>query len=354
MKGSITKFFGVALTGQGEKHVFEQLMDEAKEVVFIKGPLGFKTSELLKDIGYHFVQQGNDVEFFYDPLFENCVTATYVRREDRLYIQATTPLLEPVLYGTKHKVLSLYDCFDEEKLAQNGEEYTKHLTEADKWRVEMFSNVESALKLHDDWEEETRRYMDWDGLNEQNDQLLNDLFSDVNLNKSGAVTHRILGTLTPTGAQDTVPSITRNLSKRLFIKGYPGTGKSSLIKRLTDEAIKRGFDAQIVWCGLDSRSVDMVIIPELSFCIFDSTEPHKYFPEQGRAGDEIYDIAKFCHLTEVEENNIETISTQYRATMNKAIDCAKKYAESTKCARELIDDAVNVPEWRRYTAKLFE
>lgn len=354
MKGSITKFFGMALTGQGEKHVYERLIEEAKEVVYIKGPLGFKTSELLKEVGYHGIQQGNNVELFLDPLFYNCVSATFVKGKECLYLQSTSPILEPVFYGTKHRVLSLYECLDEEKMARNGEEYTKSLAEAENWRTEMFSMIEKALKLHDDWEVETRRYMDWDGLTQQNEELLRDLFKDVNLNKSGTVTHRLLGTLTPTGAQDTVQSITKNLAKRLFIKGFPGTGKSTLIKKLTEEAVARGFDAQIVWCGLDSRSVDMVIIPELSFCIFDSTEPHQYFPEKGRAGDEIYDIAKFCHLTEVEEANIEAISKNYREHMNKAIEYAKKYSDATRVARELIDDAINVSEWKRRTARLFE
>ena len=64
------------------------------------------------------------------------------------------------------------------------------------------------------------------------------------------------------------------LEKRLFIKGYPGTGKSSMMKKLANEALKRGYDVQLVWCGLDANSIDMVILPELSFCIFDSTEPH--------------------------------------------------------------------------------
>lgn len=344
----------MALTGQGEKHVFNDLMNEAKEVIFIKGPLGFNTSELLKEIGYFALQQGHDVELFLDPLFYNCISATYVKGKDCLYIQSTLPLLEPVLYGTKHKVLSFYDCLDEEKMSRNGEEYTKHLAEAESWRTEMFSMVGKALKIHDDWEVEMRRFMDWDGLDKQNEQLLKGLFNELKLNKSATVTHRILGTLTPTGAQDTVQSITKNLARRLFIKGFPGTGKSSLIKKLKDEAIARGFDAQIVWCGLDSSSVDMLVIPELSFCIFDSTEPHQYFPDKGRAGDELYDIAKFCHLTEAAENSVEDISKSYREHMNQAIEYAKKYADATRLARELIDDAMNMAEWKRRTAKLFD
>lgn len=115
--------------------------------------------------------------------------------------------------------------------------------------------------------------------------------------------------------------------------------------------MERGFDAQMVWCGLDSNSVDMVILPELKLCIFDSTEPHQYFPE--REGDEIFDIASLCHPTEVEEANIKAIVANYRSTMYDAVAYANLYAETERTIRQLFDNAIIPEKLEEKMAKLF-
>ena len=195
--------------------------------------------------------------------------------------------------------------------------------------------------------------MDWSGLNKQFAELSQQLLNKK-LDKHGEMTHRLLGTLTPLGPRDTVQSITQNLENRLFIKGYPGTGKSSMMKKFANEALSKGYDVQLVWCGLDSNSIDMVILPELKFCIFDSTEPHVYFPDENRPGDEVFDIAQHCHPTEVEEKNIQQIVAKYKATMAIARQFARQYAEEERKVREIVDAALDVDELNKRTEGLFE
>ena len=121
-----------------------------------------------------------------------------------------------------------------------------------------------------------------------------------------------------------------------------------------NEALSRGYDVQIVWCGLDSNSIDMVILPELMFCIFDSTEPHVYLPDENRPGDEIFDIAQHCHPTEVEEHNIKEIVAKYKATMADAKYFAGQYAAEERKVREMVDAALNLDEFNKRTSGLFD
>nr|WP_232337122.1 nucleotide kinase [Lysinibacillus timonensis] len=346
MNGTITHFFGRALTGQGMKNLYKELMTEAKTVYLIKGAYGFKISDLLTKIGIHYHNQNANIEYFHDPFFENTIDAVFVKEpHSLLFLQATNPSFEPTMLGTRDKVISLYDCIDGQTLASKGERISQLNVQKQEWHDKCFQSLASAIKIHDDWEVETRRYMDWDGLNQQINWLFDELFGSEKLSKQGKETHRLLGTLTPAGARDTVQSITQSLEKRYFIKGYPGTGKSSLMKALASEALSRGYDVQKVWCGLDANSIDMVIIPELSFCIFDSTEPHVYFPDPSRSGDQIFDIAHLCHPTEVEEANIKTIVSKYRSAISDAIAYANLYAETERSIREMIDESINEEKW---------
>lgn len=59
-----------------------------------------------------------------------------------------------------------------------------------------------------------------------------------------------------------------------IIKGGPGTGKSTFMKKIAAEATERGFSPIISPCTGDPDSLDAVIIPEISTVIMDGTAPH--------------------------------------------------------------------------------
>ncbi len=347
---TITHFFGQALTGQGIKNVYQEIMKETKTVYLLKGAQGFKVADYLSKLGIFYGNKGAAIEYFHDSFFENTIEALFVKEPHNiLFLEATNLTFDSV--GSHVQEISLEDCVDKQQVVEKQQDFLNLSNKKDDYYEKCFNALSTALKIHDDWEVETRRYMDWKGLDDKTEELLRKVFGKKKLEKNGQKTHRLLGTLTPAGARDTVQSITQNLEKRLFIKGYPGTGKSSLMKKLVDTAMERGFDAQMVWCGLDSNSVDMLILPELKLCIFDSTEPHQYFPE--REGDEIFDIASLCHPTEVEEANIKAIVANYRSTMYDAVAYANLYAETERTIRQLFDNAIIPEKLEEKMAKLF-
>lgn len=354
LNGNVTYYFGHALTGQGRKHLYKEMMEEASLVYILQGAPTYKGAELLKELGYFYVKQGFSVEWFKHPLLEEIVEAVFIRECNYLFVWSSEWNLEPTLLGTKHRVISFYDCLEEEQLEIVGEQLATAMKERELWREKSICMLAIAKKLHDDWEVVTQSCMDWQALDEQITTLKSDIFQSMTLNKTGARTHRLLGTLTPTGAQNTVESMTKNLARRLMIKGKPGTGKSSLMKGLADEANARGLDAQIVWCGLDAGSVDMIIIPELNFCIFDSTDPHIFDPEEGRSGDAIFDMGQHCKLTEQAEAEIEEIRSSYKETMKNAMGYSVRYAEAEHTIRQLMDRCLSTSAWRDKTAPLFK
>ncbi len=59
-----------------------------------------------------------------------------------------------------------------------------------------------------------------------------------------------------------------------IIKGGPGTGKSSLMKKIANAAAKKDEKCERAFCSSDPNSLDAVIIPERKFIIMDGTAPH--------------------------------------------------------------------------------
>ena len=135
----------------------------------------------------------------------------------------------------------------------------------------------------------------------------------------GSVVERFFGAATAFGSVDHIPSVTAGLRKRYFIKGRPGTGKSTFLKKIAAAAREQGFAVELYRCSLDPNSCDMVVIRELGFCVFDSTAPHEYFPE--REGDETIDIYRAAVREGTDERyaaELADVTERYRAIVRQA------------------------------------
>ena len=135
----------------------------------------------------------------------------------------------------------------------------------------------------------------------------------------GSMVERFFGAATAFGSVDHIPSLTANLQKRYFLKGRPGTGKSTFLKRIAAAAKEQGFAVEMYRCSLDPGSCDMVLVRELSFCVFDSTAPHEYFPE--REGDETIDIYRAAVRQGTDEKyaaELAHVTERYRAIVRRA------------------------------------
>lgn len=149
-----------------------------------------------------------------------------------------------------------------------------------------------ARVIHDGQEKIYIAHMDFDAADRLTKETIHMLFDGKSLASPGTEVHRFFGAATVNGNVNYIPEVTRDIPKRYLIKGRPGTGKSTFLKRIAQAAVSHGFRTEIYHCSLDPDSLDLVAVRELGFCLFDSTAPHEYFPE--RPEDEIIDIYKTC------------------------------------------------------------
>lgn len=81
--------------------------------------------------------------------------------------------------------------------------------------------------------------------------------------------------------------------KLYIIKGGPGTGKSTLMKKIAAECTKRGLYHEQIFCSSDPSSLDGVIIPSLKVSIADGTSPHVLEPSYPGVSEITVDMGKF-------------------------------------------------------------
>ncbi|MCI9273475.1 MAG: hypothetical protein HFE39_05900 [Clostridiales bacterium] len=75
-----------------------------------------------------------------------------------------------------------------------------------------------------------------------------------------------------------------------ILKGGPGTGKSTLMKKAAKEAGSAQIDVELIYCSSDPNSLDAVIFPEIKVCIVDGTAPHTMDPRYPGVADTIVNM----------------------------------------------------------------
>ena len=77
------------------------------------------------------------------------------------------------------------------------------------------------------------------------------------------------------------------------LKGGPGTGKSSLMKKISKEFTESGYRIEEIYCSSDPHSLDGVIIEKNNkkIAIIDGTSPHERDAKNPLAADKIINLA---------------------------------------------------------------
>ncbi len=81
--------------------------------------------------------------------------------------------------------------------------------------------------------------------------------------------------------------------KILILKGGPGVGKSTFMRRTGEEMRAEGREVEYHYCASDSSSLDGVVIPQISTAIMDGTAPHIIDPLYPGVVEEIINLGEF-------------------------------------------------------------
>jgi hypothetical protein len=102
-----------------------------------------------------------------------------------------------------------------------------------------------------------------------------------------------LGANTPGGFRDTAQELydPREGWWAYLIKSGPGTGKSTLLRRIYEEAEEKGEEAEVFCCSGDPSSLDGVRLPGRRVCVLDATAPHVIEPRYWGACEQIVPLS---------------------------------------------------------------
>lgn len=96
--------------------------------------------------------------------------------------------------------------------------------------------------------------------------------------------------------------------KAYIIKGGPGTGKSTFMKRVAKACLDRGYRPHICPCSSDPDSLDLVVVPKIKTVIMDGTAPHTTDPKYAGAVENILNFGEFWDAEKLSSKQSEIIA----------------------------------------------
>lgn len=123
-------------------------------------------------------------------------------------------------------------------------------------------------------------------------------------------------------------------ANRIFIlKGGPGTGKSTFMRKIGEQLLAQGYEIEEFHCSSDANSLDAVTIPELKVGLIDGTAPHVVDPKYPGCVDEIIHLGDFWELEALEANKGQIIEL---TRDNSA--CYKRAYRYLRAAKAIYED----------------
>ncbi|MFW6006946.1 MAG: hypothetical protein ACOC1O_03470 [bacterium] len=124
----------------------------------------------------------------------------------------------------------------------------------------------------------------------------------------GKITNFFPGGNTVNGFHSFYEYLTYNCQKVYIIKGGPGTGKSTTMKKIGKKAINSGYDIEYHWCSSDNDSIDGVVITDKNTAILDGTAPHTMDPKYPGVIEDIINVGRCWNNQQLNKNKKQIIN----------------------------------------------
>lgn len=132
-----------------------------------------------------------------------------------------------------------------------------------------------------------------------------------------------------------------------ILKGGPGCGKSSVMKKVGQAAQDAGYCPQYIYCSGDPDSLDGLVIDELDVALCDGTAPHIVEPKYPGAVERYVNLGAFYDAAALGQRKEEVMALMegYQGAYRRAYRCLKG-------AGQLMDDNLELLETESLREKI--
>lgn len=137
----------------------------------------------------------------------------------------------------------------------------------------------------------------------------------------------------------------READKIICIKGGPGVGKSTFMRKIGEKLLNDGHDIDFMHCSSDNGSLDGIVLRDKKIAMIDGTSPHIVDPINPGAVDSIIHLGDFWDEEGIRKNrdalisNNDRIKSIFARAYNYLAAAGKMYDNISSIYESAIKDA---------------
>lgn len=138
----------------------------------------------------------------------------------------------------------------------------------------------------------------------------------------------------------------------MILKGGPGCGKSTFMRRLAAAEEARGGRVVYIHCSGDPESLDGAVFPDRRAAVVDGTPPHALEPTYALACERCVDLTRDCDIAAAKERRAEIIALtdRYRACYGEAYRALRAAIAAAEERRAILAPQLDGERLRRRVA----
>lgn len=281
-KGKLKKVFPGGNTSVGFFSLYDNIIaPDATRIFCIKGGPGVGKSTFMRFIGEVMLEKGYDVEFHCCSSDNGSLDGVCIPQLRIALLDGTAPhVVDPKNPGAVDEIIHLGDYWDEAKMRAQKNQVLKINARVGRLFKMAYSQLREAKVIHDEWESYITECMDFPKVNQVSAEINNDFFAGVtsDYRYQAKDRHLFATAITPEGPMNYLDTILQDTEELYILKGAPGTGKSSIVKLIAQQAKAKGLDTEIYHCALEPLQYDHLVVPALGKAIINASAPIIFNP----------------------------------------------------------------------------
>lgn len=299
--------------------------EDAKRVFILKGGPGVGKSTFMRKVAAEMLEHGYDVEFMQCSSDNNSLDGILIPKIGVAMIDGTAPhVVDPKNPGAVDEIINLGDFWNEEALRENKEAILNDNNEVGRTFKRAYRYIKAAYSIYEDNEDILSNCcIKKAKVNKVTENLVKSTFDDKkSLSYEGKDRCLFASAITPKGLVNYLHTLI-DTGQVYIIKGMPGTGTQTVLQKLKDTALLRGFDTESFYCALNPLKIEHLIIPQLDISFTTSNVYHNVESDGSVQIDfdnylDAAQMEKYRDILELNRNNFELLLNQAVDTIAKA------------------------------------
>ena len=277
----IRRMFPGGNTSKGFVSYHDNIISEnRKQLYILKGMPGGGKSSLMNNIAERMLEKGYSIEYHHCPSDPKSIDGIVIEELKIAIVDGTPPhSIDPTYPGLTDKIIDLSEFIDSNILKVNVEDIIKAKKDNKTAYRKAFNYLKAAKIIQYEIIESNKMLMDFSEVNKITKELIKKIFAkeESNIVEEGFKTrHLFSGAITPEGYVDYIDTILEHISQIYYIGGNMGTGKSTILGRILEEAKIRNYHVEVYHDPLVSEKLESVFIKELDTIITSNINGNKY------------------------------------------------------------------------------